>query len=121
MMFLKVSFILRMVRNTPRGIVLVLFALSLANCAIQKGDVLPGNDEMTARPIKEVLKEHTDSLMALPGVVGTAQGLCDGNPCIMVLVVEKTPELEKKIPERLEGYPVRIEETGEIRALPKRW
>ena len=28
------------------------------------------------------------------------------------------PELEEKIPEKLEGHPVKIEETGEFRALP---
>ena len=41
----------------------------------------------------QVLREHTASLMALPGVVGTAQGLCDDEPCIRVFVVEATEEL----------------------------
>jgi hypothetical protein len=57
--------------------------------------------------------------MSIPGVVGTAQGLCDGQPCIKVLVIQKTPEIEEKIPETLEGYPVEIEPTGEIKPLPK--
>jgi hypothetical protein len=52
-------------------------------------------------------------------VVGTAKGLCDDKPCIKVFVIEKTLELEKKIPDVLEGYQVMIEETGEIRALPE--
>ena len=75
---------------------------------------------MAGRAIEEVLKEHTKELMSLPGVVGTGQSLCDGQPCIKVFVVNKTPELEKQIPQALEGYPVVIEETGEIRALPKK-
>jgi hypothetical protein len=37
-----------------------------------------------------------------------------------VLVIEKTPELAQKIPDIIEGYQVVIEETGEIRALPKK-
>lgn len=74
---------------------------------------------MAERPIEQVLKEHTDSLMALPGVVGTAQGLCRKKPCIKVYVVRLTPELKQQLPQKLEGYTVDIEETGEIKALPK--
>ena len=69
------------------------------------------------RPIEAVLREHTDRLMALPGVVGIAQGLCDGEPCIKVLVVTRTPELLAQIPSVLEGYTVEVEEMGAIRAL----
>lgn len=74
---------------------------------------------MPAKPIEQVLSEHTDELMSIPGVIGTAQGLRDNKPCIMVLVIKKTPELNQKIPDVLEGYPVMVEETGEIRALPE--
>lgn len=74
---------------------------------------------MTANKIKEVLQEHSVDLMSIPGVVGVGQGLCDNQPCIKVFVVKKTPELEDKIPEKLEGYTVKIEETGIIRALPE--
>ncbi|MCZ6788926.1 MAG: hypothetical protein O7D33_03115 [Chloroflexi bacterium] len=72
---------------------------------------------MPEKPIEAVLKEHTTSLMALPGVVGTAQGLCDGKPCIKVFVVKKAPELLDQIPNVLEGYTVEVQETGVIRAL----
>jgi hypothetical protein len=53
--------------------------------------------------------------MAVPGVVGTAQGLCEGKPCIKVFVARTTPDLLKAIPASLEGYPVVVEETGELR------
>lgn len=43
----------------------------------------------------------------------------DGQPCIKVYVVQRTPELDRKIFNRLAGYPVQIEETGGIRALPE--
>jgi len=68
------------------------------------------------RPIDQVLEAHTPGLMELPGVVGTGQGLCDGEPCITVMLVARTSELDQKIPSRLEGYPVKIQVTGEIRA-----
>lgn len=71
--------------------------------------------------IEAVLEAHTDELMSLPGVVGVAIGvLSDGTRCIKVMVIEKTPDLEKKIPSALEGYPVVVEGTGEIRALPEK-
>ena len=54
--------------------------------------------------------------MALPGVVGTAQGLCSDEPCIRVFVVEATEELLKQIPSKIEGYTVDVEATGVIRA-----
>ena len=55
--------------------------------------------------------------MALSGVVGTAQSECDGQPCIRVLVVEQTDELAAQIPSDIEGYPVAIDVTGEIKDL----
>lgn len=74
---------------------------------------------MTSPSIEEVHRAHTDTLMAIPGVVGTAIGRCDGAPCIKVYVVERTPELERRIPRQLDGYAVEIEVTGEFRALPE--
>ena len=40
-----------------------------------------------------------------------------GRPCILVMVAALTPELRRSIPGEIEGYPVRIEGTGEFRAL----
>jgi len=54
--------------------------------------------------------------MRIPGVVGTGIGLCDGTPCIKVLVVHATPELRKAIPDSLDGYRVVLDETGTVRA-----
>ena len=70
---------------------------------------------MTVRPFAEVLRAHTDGLMAVPGVVGVAEGLCDGRPCIKVFVAKKTADVLKAIPASVEGYPVAVEETGEFR------
>ncbi len=92
---------------------------NLVGCLEISNDFSGEEKEMSVKTIKEVLKEHTEELMSIPGVVGIGQGLCNGKPCIKVLVIEKTPELAQKIPDNLEGYLVIIEETGEIRALPE--
>ncbi len=72
---------------------------------------------MAEKTITQVLKEHTPGLMSLPGVVGTAQGECAGQPCIKVFVTQTTSDLLQRIPPAIEGYTVAVEETGEIRAL----
>jgi len=77
-----------------------------------------GREEGSAVPsktIEAVLAAHSDSLMALPGVVGTAIGLCDGAPCIRVFLADERAAARRTIPARLEGYPVKVEVTGPIR------
>ena len=99
---------------------IIVLGSSIVGCANKTMGNHQGENTMPAKAIEEVLNEHTDELMSIPGVVGTAQGLCDGKPCIKVFVIKKTPELEGKIPNVLEGFPVEVEETGEFRALPKK-
>jgi hypothetical protein len=74
-----------------------------------------GGATVAARNIDEVLAAHTDSLLAVPGVVGTAIGLCDGERCIKVLVADSSPATKARIPPSLEGYRVVVEVTGTIR------
>lgn len=101
-------------------IAIIVFGSNADPCAGRRGNDQGREAEMPGKKIEEVLKEYTPELMSTPGVVGTAQGLCDGQPCIKVFAVEKTPELEQEIPRTLEGYPVVIEETERFRALPER-
>jgi len=71
------------------------------------------------RSIETVQEAHTPALMAIEGVVGTYVGVTDGGaPCIRVMVVRKTAALAARIPKQLEGYPVELIESGEIRPLP---
>lgn len=107
------------IKITILGISLIVIAISVMTCTNKRVDNNQGENIMPGKTIERVLKEHTNELMSVPGVVGTAQGLCNDKPCIKVYIIEKTPELDQKIPNSLEGYPVSIEETGEIRALPK--
>ncbi len=68
-----------------------------------------------SRTIEEVLAAHADSLMALPGVIGTALGRCDGDLCIRVFVTDSSETVRSRIPDQLDGYPVRVEVTGPFR------
>ena len=70
------------------------------------------------KTITQVLSEHIDSLLSLPGVVGTGQGVCQAKPCIKVFVASSTPALLREIPSTIDGYAVEVQETGEFRT---RW
>ncbi len=74
--------------------------------------------ESVMQDISEVMKKHTKQFMSLPGVVGVYIGENENQElCIKVMAVENKPELENKIPRELDGYPVEIEITGEIKPL----
>ncbi len=76
-------------------------------------------EAMAEMSITQALKQATPKLMKIEGVVGTAQGLCEGAPCIKVYVARKTPELLARIPATIAGHPVAVEETGEFKALER--
>jgi len=71
---------------------------------------------MQPKSIVQVLNEHAGQLMSIPGVSGVGIGDCRGSPCIKIFVIKATPSITRQIPERLDGYEVAIEETGEFRA-----
>ena len=73
-----------------------------------------GKREMT---IEQALKLHNDGLMRMEGVAGTGVGASGGEPCIKVFAKKVTSELLSQVPGQIEGYPVKIEETGTFRAL----
>src|SRR2546428_2101481 len=88
--------------------------LTSCACRDQREETLA----VTSKTIEAVLAAHTDSLMALPGVVGTAIGLCDGAPCIRVFLADSGAASRRRIPEELEGYPLKVEVPGPIRPRP---
>ena len=71
------------------------------------------------RDINDVLRAHDKELLAISGVVGIyVAALEDGKtPCLKVMLARKSAEAERAIPKTLEGYPVVVEVTGEIRPL----
>jgi hypothetical protein len=66
--------------------------------------------------IAAIIERHSAELLEIPGVVGVAQGARDGRGVVQVLVARRTPELLARLPAELEGYPVIVVETGEIRS-----
>jgi len=96
---------------TGRVLVLLLVTAILTACS----GTHTGGAIATRRSIDEVLAAHTDSLMMLPGVVGTAVGLCDGQRCIKVLLADSSAATKARLPTSLEGYRVVVEVTGAIR------
>ena len=101
-------------KRTSTGLAAVALALGVTTSC--SGGGARQEDPMSSRTIEDVLATHTDSLMSLPSVVGTAIGLCDGVPCIRVLVSDSSAASRRKIPNRLDGYLVRVDATGPLRA-----
>jgi hypothetical protein len=91
------------------GFMLLTFLSACAHKALDDGE-----KNMPTKTIEEVLKEHTNALMDIEGVAGVGQGLSDGKDCIKVFVIAKTPELEEKVPDEIEGYLVEMVVSGEI-------
>ena len=67
--------------------------------------------------LNEVLEKYRDQITAIKSVAGVGEGECNGQPCIRVFVLKKSPQVLKEIPAILEGYAVCVEETGEFKAL----
>ena len=110
--------------STNRKIAIVALALGavyasggFAGCSCTRPDWVEKERRMVEKTIEQVQEEHTDAWMAIPGVVGTAIGLHEGKPCIMVLTATDTESVKEQIPSTVEGYPVVVQYTGEIRAL----
>lgn len=67
------------------------------------------------RPIGDVLRDHSDRLMNLEGVVSVGVALCDDMPCIRIGVRSLSGSLRQEIPDSLEGHPVDVREIGIVR------
>jgi hypothetical protein len=91
----------------------------LTGCQGTRMSVSPTSPQ---RDIKDVLRDHDAEFMAISGVVGVYTGLGDDGrtPCIRVMLARRSPETMRAVPRVVEGYPVVIEVTGEIRPLESR-
>ena len=70
--------------------------------------------------IEQVLSTHADSWLTLPGVVGTAMGVQNDQPCIKVYVTFSSDSTEQRIISEASGYTVVFEISGEFKALDNR-
>ena len=112
------------------GLFVFIFALSLIHWTGDSGFLRPGvaeakitqetravvsKDNPLIRAAIEVQNRHTEVLMGISGVVGTATGIApDGQPVIKVLT---TRAGIPGIPKSLDGIPVEVKVTGMIVAF----
>jgi PKD repeat protein len=73
-----------------------------------------GNRDSAFERVLEVQQRHTDQMMAVQGVVGTAVGLDEDNPALLVLLEH---EGVTGIPAQVDGVKVKKLVTGRIYAL----
>jgi hypothetical protein len=107
-------------RRTTAGLLLAL-ALSAppgGGAAWQTGsESSPPPRPDAQSPLAQAIARHRAGILTLPGVVGVGPGDCAGAPCVVVFVEADTPELRRRIPPRLEGYPVQLTVSGGVPAL----
>jgi hypothetical protein len=67
------------------------------------------------RPLAEVIADRAPEWMALPGVVGVYESTDPaGGPCVKLMAERASPELRRRLPDSVEGYPVLLRETGPV-------
>ncbi len=67
--------------------------------------------------IQEVKAKHESDLMGVPGVVSVGIGRGEQGESIIVVGVENDEAAKNaKVPQRLEGYAVRVQVIGAVRA-----
>jgi len=77
------------------------------------------SSSLPRRDINAMLAAHDKELLAIRGVAGVYVGVLSDQktPCLKIMLARPTPEADRRIPKQLEGYPVIVEVTGEIRPL----
>ncbi len=71
---------------------------------------------MTAS-IFDVKSRHESRLLSLPGVISVGIGRASGGRTVIVIGVEDKASGEgSDLPQQLEGYPVRVDVIGPVRA-----
>jgi hypothetical protein len=64
--------------------------------------------------IARVLARHEAELMAIAGVNGVGVGVRDGRLAIVVMTANATRDAARPLPVAIEGYPVVVEQVGDI-------
>jgi hypothetical protein len=76
-------------------------------------------DMASTEDLGQIISSHSDLIMELEDVVGIAEGLCDGSPCIRVFLARHNATSLAQIQEYLAGIPFAIEISGNFTASPK--
>jgi hypothetical protein len=79
-----------------------------------------GHDSLNPEiSMSDIQAKYTDSLMTIPGVEGIGIGKSGQEDCFIIYISRITKENRKKIPAKLDGYPVKIEKTGKFKPMNK--
>ncbi|MDH7600040.1 MAG: hypothetical protein QHH07_10480 [Sedimentisphaerales bacterium] len=97
----------------PVFVLIIPAAWSIPGCRAYK----PGAAMAPQRPIQAVIRDVRDQWIQIPGVVAVAQGQEDGAPCILVLCTAEPAQVRTRLPASIEGYPVIVRHTDQIKAL----
>lgn len=88
----------------------------LAQSQISQPQASPAQVSSDIGQVMAIQNRHTESLLAVADVIGTATGILPyGNYAVKILT--KKAGMEKILPKSLEGIPVVVENIGEVRAL----
>jgi len=103
-------------RATLLMLLFLLFAAGIAvSCARPRET---GVRNVTFEQVQTIMDRHVADLMKVPGVVGVSIGaLEDKTWTIQILVKDSEAAGNPKLPKEIEGVPVVVEVTGEIRPL----
>ena len=93
----------------------LLPGVAVAQAASPLHPVTPASQEAASR----AKEGHEQALLAIPGVVGVGVGASEtvaGEAVVEVYVEKATADVRSSIPSRVDNVPVKIVETGEVRA-----
>ncbi len=101
---------MKRINRATVSIVSVILVAAFAATACREGAEMQTS-------IQDVKAQHEAELMAMPGVVSVGIGLDDqGNHVIVVGVDQDRPEIRAQVPKTVDGYPVRVEVVGKMKA-----
>ena len=76
-------------------------------------------DMVSTENLGQIITSRGNLIMELEDVVGIAEGLCDGTPCIRVFLARHNATSLAQIQEYLAGIPFATEISGNFIASPK--
>ena len=93
---------------------MLTFAIATISCQTESEDKI----QLPEQDIKTVMEAHAARLMAISGVTAVAIGeLQDKTPCIKIYILDESEEIKNSIPSSLDGHPVVITVSGQIKPM----
>ena len=107
--------------GNPIDEVLDYFNVTMVGGAASAGATTPAeNGPGSRRGLAAAIAAQTRNaraLMNVPGAIGHAVG-AGASPVLKILVTELTPRAQAAAPRQIDGFPVVLEEVGEVKGMP---